>query len=148
MFFSFSKKKCLEIETLLLYTKFWKNLECFMQTFCILFKIFFAIRKLFCWTLSQLIFWHLFWFIFFHQYNIFIIYFVFPFSYILCIYFVCRLGLYTQKEMITTNRVCQQPAAEEVLDQRVKLISSIKSALFILSSAIIIFVAFSNTLTW
>lgn len=53
--------------------------------------------------------------------------------------------------MVVTDSVCCPPqpsSLEEAQNSRAKLISSIKSALFILSSAIIIFVAFSNTLTW
>ncbi|KAF8788948.1 Fatty acid hydroxylase domain-containing [Argiope bruennichi] len=52
--------------------------------------------------------------------------------------------------MASVQPPCREPLppAEEVQNPRAKLISSLKSALFILSSALVIFIAFSNTLTW
>lgn len=51
-----------------------------------------------------------------------------------------------------STSVCCAPSSpspvEETQNPRAKLISSLKSGLFILSTALIIFVAFSNTLTW
>lgn len=52
--------------------------------------------------------------------------------------------------MAKDDPVCSQPPAksEEIQNPRAKLISSLKSAIFILSTSLVVFVAFSNTLTW